>query len=348
VTGGIVLRESRRPLVEEHDLVMLDLDGVVYVGDRAVPGVPEALDRLRRSGTHVAFVTNNASRPPERVADRLRRLGVAAEPHDVVTSAQAAARLVLDRFGAGAGVWMLGGEGLEVALREQGLRIVSDPAKASVVVSGYGPDVRWRAIMRAAVLVRDGLPYIASNTDRTIPTEDGEAPGHGVLVRTIADFAGVDPLVAGKPARPLLEETVRRVGGERPLMVGDRLDTDIEGARMLGCASLLVLTGVSGLADLVAAPTELRPTYVAPDLDGLFAPHPVPRTSDGASELGGWRVVVRPTGGGARITVTGDGTVGDWWRAVVTAAWRHLDETGSPVDVSDLAPPVPDTDLPRR
>jgi HAD superfamily hydrolase (TIGR01450 family) len=292
-------------------------------------------------------VTNNASRPPERVADRLRGLGVAAEPHDVVTSAQAAARLVLDRFGADAGVWMLGGEGLELALRELGLRIVSDPADADVVVSGYGPDVRWRAIMRAAVLVRDGLPYVASNADRTIPTEDGEAPGHGVLVHTIADFAGVVPVVAGKPARPLLEETVRRVGGERPLMVGDRLDTDIEGARELGCPSLLVLTGVSGLTDLVGAPPDLRPTYVAPGLEGLFEPHAAPRVTDGVAELGGWRVAVQPAGGD-RLAVTGDGSAGDWWRAVAAAAWWHLDETGTPVDATDLAPPVPAVGPSRR
>ena len=140
------------------------------------------------------------------------------------------------------------------------------------MVTGYGPDLPWRDIMRAAVRIRDGLPWVASNTDYTIPTPYGVAPGHGVLVEMLGRFTGVSPDVAGKPARPLLDETVRRVGGERPLMVGDRLDTDIEGANGLGLDSLLVLTGVSTLDDLVAAPAERVPTFVALSLDALNAP----------------------------------------------------------------------------
>jgi HAD superfamily hydrolase (TIGR01450 family) len=335
-----VLLEASGPLVESHDLVMLDLDGVVYVGGEALPGVPEALARLRESGTHVAFVTNNASRPPERVAERLRRLGVEAEPRDVVTSAQAAARMVAERFGRGAGVWMLGGKGLEQALLEAGLHLVDDPEDAAVAVSGYGPEVLWRDIMRTAVLVRGGLPYVATNTDRTVPTEHGMAPGHGVLVRTIADFAGVEPVVAGKPAPPLLEETIRRVGGDRPLMVGDRLDTDVEGAHAVGVPSLLVLTGVSGLPDLVRARPDHRPSYVSADLEGLFVPHPVPRTGAEGVELGGWQGRTD----GDELLVSGAGDAGDWWRVVACAAWQHLDATGRPADVSGLRVPVPDRD----
>ena len=136
------------------------------------------------------------------------------------------------------------------------------------MVSGYGPDVLWRDIMRVAVRVRDGLPWMASNADLTIPTAFGTAPGHGVLVGVLRDFSGVEPVVAGKPERPLLDETIRRVGGERPLMVGDRLDTDIDGALNVGCDSLLVMTGVTGLGELVAVPAGHRPTYVAADLGG--------------------------------------------------------------------------------
>ena len=145
------------------------------------------------------------------------------------------------------------------------------------VASGYGPDVRWRDIMRVSTLVRDGLPYVASNADLTIPTPYGLAPGHGVLVRTITGFAGVDAIVAGKPEKPLMEETVLRVGGDRPLMVGDRLDTDIEGAHAIDAPSLLVLTGVTWLEELAAAPPRLRPTYISPTLAGLFEPHPCRR-----------------------------------------------------------------------
>ena len=198
----------------------------------------------------------------------------------MVTSAQAAARLLADRLGAGGRVAVLGAEGLEQAVVEAGLLPVHVDDDADAVVTGYGPEVRWRHIMRAAVRIRDGLWWVAANTDMTIPTAFGVAPGHGVLVETVRRFSGVEPVVAGKPARPLLDETVRRCGGERPLMVGDRLDTDIAGAHVAGVDSLLVLTGVTGLPELVAAGPEERPTYLAPDLGGLAEEHPAPEVRD--------------------------------------------------------------------
>ena len=332
-----MLEESTSPVVEAHDLVMFDLDGVVYVGDEAVDGVAGRIDRIRETGTHVAFVTNNASRTPDKVAAKLAKVGVTASADDVVTSAQAAARVLADEHGAGASILLLGGEGLRVALVEAGLEPVDDPDGAVAVVSGYGPDVRWRDIMRVSTLVRDGLPYVASNTDMTIPTPYGLAPGHGVLVRTISEFAGVRPRVAGKPEKPLMEETVRRVGGERPLMVGDRLDTDIEGAHAIGVPSLLVLTGVSRLEDLATATPELRPTYISPTLEGLFEPHPVPREGAGGVELGGWTARVDD----GRLTVDGEGDEADWWRVAATACWQHLDASGTAADLGDTTPPGP-------
>ena len=332
-----MLEESTTPIVEAHDLVMFDLDGVVYVGGDAIDGVAAHIERLRGTGRHVAFVTNNASRTPDKVAAKLVGVGVRAAAADVVTSAQAAARVLAEQHGGGAKILLLGGEGLRVALLEAGLVPVDDPDGAVAVVSGYGPDVRWRDIMRVSTLVRDGLPYVASNTDMTIPTPYGLAPGHGVLVRTIAGFAGVTPTVAGKPEKPLMEETVRRVGGDRPIMVGDRLDTDIEGAHAIDIPSLLVLTGVTWLPELAAATPELRPSYIAPTLDGLFEPHPVPTSTDAHVELGGWSAVVE----GGRLRVEGEGTDADWWRVAVTACWRHLDEVGTVVDVSDTSPPGP-------
>ncbi|WP_246851225.1 HAD-IIA family hydrolase [Nocardioides xinjiangensis] len=332
-----MLEESTTPLVQAHDLVMFDLDGVVYVGGHAVDGVGERIDRIRRTGRHVAFVTNNASRTPDQVARKLRGVGVEATASDVVTSAQAAARLLAEQHGTGARVLVLGGEGLRVALVDAGLEPVTDADGAVAVASGYGPDVRWRDIMRVATLVRNGLPYVASNADFTVPTPDGLAPGHGVLVRAITGFAGVAATVAGKPERPLMEETVRRVGGERPIMVGDRLDTDIQGAHAVGIPSLLVLTGVTWLEELAAATPGLRPTHLSPTLEGLFEPHPVPTVVDRDVRLGGWNGRVE-TG---RLHVTGDGDDADWWRVAVTACWLHLDTTGTPADVSDTTPPAP-------
>ena len=205
------------------------------------------------------------------------------------------------------------------------------------VATGYGPDVRWSAIMRAAVRIRDGLPWVASNTDHTIPTAFGVAPGHGVQVAMLRDFTGVEPVVAGKPERPLLDETVRRVGGQRPLMVGDRLDTDIEGARRIGLDSLLVLTGVTGLAELVAAPEEVRPTYVAPDLAGLLEPHPAPAYEAGEHRLGGWRGDRRGRPPRGRPATGAPRTGGGWSRR---RAWRHLDDVGEPVDLGAVTAPA--------
>ncbi|CUR59483.1 Putative sugar phosphatase of HAD superfamily [metagenome] len=332
-----MLEESRSAVLESHDLVMFDLDGVVYVSGHAIDGVAQRIGQVRSAGAHVAFVTNNASRTPEQVARKLRDLGVAAADTDVVTSAQAAARLLAERHGSGAKILLLGGEGLRVALTEAGLEPVEDADGAVAVASGYGPDVRWRDIMRVATLVRDGLPYVASNADMTIPTSYGLAPGHGVLVQTITGFAGVAATVAGKPEKPLMEETVLRVGGDRPIMVGDRLDTDIEGAHALGVPSLLVLTGVTWLEQLVAATPELRPSYISPTLEGLFEPHPVPTEEDGAALLNGWTASVE----NGRLVVDGEGSDADWWRVAAVAAWRHLDDGGTPADVTDTTPPGP-------
>ncbi len=332
-----MLAAAERPLVESHDLLMLDLDGVVYVGDEAVPGAPRLLSRAREAGVSLAYVTNNASRPPAAVADKLRRLGVAADPEDVVTSAQAAARLLSERHRAGSPVAVLGAAGLVEALTDVGLVPAPvDAPDAVALVTGYAPDAPWRDVMRAAVRARDGLPWTASNADLSLPTPFGEAPGHGVLVRMLEQFAGVEAEVAGKPQRPLLDETVRRMGGRRPLMIGDRLDTDIEGAHRAEVESLLVLTGVTDLRVLAAAPAVQRPTYLSPDLSGLFEPHPVPARTDEGWGCGGWRVLTTD----GRLVVTGEGSPADWWRAVAVAAWEHLDEEHRSVDVSDVVPPA--------
>ena len=337
-----MLARCEVPLCEAYDLAMLDLDGVVYVGGEGVAGAAEHLAAVRDTGMRTAYVTNNASRPPAAVAARLTGVGVPARPEEVVTSAQAAARLLRERLGAGARVALLGATGLAEALTEERLLAVSVGDEAAVaLVTGYGPDVRWAEVMRAAVRVRDGLWWVASNTDHTIPTGFGVAPGHGVLVDTIRRFAGVDPVVAGKPQPPLLRETIRRVGGRRPLMVGDRLDTDIVGARNAGVDSLLVLTGVTGLGELVSAGPQLRPTYLSPDLGGLRTRHPVPDldaqgvATPAVASLGGWRAAA-PDG---RLEVSGRGCAADWWRVVATAAWAHLDARGTPVEVGGLPTP---------
>jgi len=321
--------------VQAYDLAMLDLDGVVYVGQQAVPDVDEHLGRARASGLRLAFITNNASRTPDEVAAHLNDLGVRASPDDVVTSAQAAARVLAEQLGPGARVAVLGSPALVATVRAAGLepRGVDEPADA--VVTGYGPEVRWREVTQAAVSIAAGRWWVACNTDGTFPTPAGLAPGHGALVDLLARFSGVSPVVAGKPARPLLDETMRRVGGTRPLMVGDRLDTDIAGAHAVGCDSLLVLTGVTTLGDLATTPPGLRPTYVAPTLAALFEPQPAPERREDVVVGKGWRVDVSEP----RLEVRGDGTAADWWRTVTAALWHRFDTTGAAADVAHLSPP---------
>jgi HAD superfamily hydrolase (TIGR01450 family) len=348
-----VLRPSEEPLSDRYDLAVLDLDGVVYVGRQVVPGADAALRVAREHGMRRAFVTNNAARTPAVVAAHLTALGVDAAAADVVTSAQAAARLVAASVPAGGRVYVIGGDGLEEALRERGFRPVTSPddgrddgagdgasdragQPVAAVVQGYGPAMPWRQVVDGAILVRAGLPWVASNTDLTLPPDRGIGPGNGTLVKLVADFAGRSPQVAGKPEPALFEETLDRVGGRRPLVVGDRLDTDIEGAKRLGWPSLLVLTGVTGLAELVAAPPGQRPTYLGPDLATLNRPHPVPEVHGAEHRLGGWTARVDD----GRLRVTGNGaSPADWWRVVASAAWAHGDDTGAAPDVAGLVVP---------
>lgn len=321
---------------ELYDVAMLDLDGVVYIADAAVPRAGDGIARARRAGMRIAFITNNASRTTAAVAEQLAGLGIPASSADVVNSAQAAAHELLGRFGAGARIAVLGADGLRLTLEEAGLEPVAVDADARAIVTGYGPDVVWHDIMRAATRVRDGLSWMATNTDGSIPTAYGIAPGHGALVGMISRFAGVEPAVAGKPARPLLEETIRRTGARRPLMVGDRLDTDIAGGIAAGIDSMLVMTGVTTLDDLIAAGPELRPTYVRADVCGLCGPAAAPHRDGSTIALGGWTASVDDRG---RLSVTGRGSADEWWQVTAVAGWAWLDATGRPADVSGLRPP---------
>ncbi len=300
------LGSTTRPLATAHDVALLDLDGVVYVGPHAVPHAAESLDRaLAEHGMRAGFVTNNASRPPAVVGAHLRELGVHADDADVVTSAQAGARVLVERLPRGSRVLAVGGPGVAWALEERGLVPVhswdDDPL---AVMQGFGPDVGWRELAEATLAVQQGRLWVATNRDATIPSPRGRVLGNGALVEAVRHATGVDPLVAGKPEPPLMVESVERMRAVRPLVVGDRLDTDIEGAARAGIPSLLVLTGVTDWHDLLGAPPEHRPTYLDHDLRALLEPAPaVVVTSRDAvlearcrSASATVRVVTEPTG----------------------------------------------------
>jgi glycerol 3-phosphatase-2 len=284
------LATAAQPPAETFDVALLDLDGVVYVGPSAVPGAASHLTAARGLGMHLAYVTNNASRPPGAVAEHLRDLGVELADTDVVTSAQAAARLVAARVPAGARVLVVGGAGLVEALAEHGLEAVSSLDDApQAVVQGFDPSVGWTMLAEATYAVTAGLPWVASNLDRTIPTARGRAPGNGMLVAAVQEATGVEPMVAGKPEPALVEESVLRTGATAPLMVGDRLDTDISGATRAGMPSLLVLTGVTTPAQLLTARGQDRPDLVGADLGALLVPHPAVEVDGLTACCAGWR-----------------------------------------------------------
>ena len=318
-----MLDSADAPLASLFDVALLDLDGVVYVGPSAVRGAREHLLEARSLGMRLAYVTNNASRTPDVVADHLRDLGMPAEAADVVTSAQAAARVVAEQVDVGSRVLVVGGTGLREALRERGMVPVSSVDDDPVaVVQGFSPDLAWPLLAEGAYALERGLPWIASNTDLTIPTPRGRAPGNGTLVDVLRQATGREPVVAGKPETPMHAEAVARTGSSRPLVVGDRLDTDIEGANRASVASLLVFTGVTDEADVVLATDEHRPAFIADDLAGLHHAHPPTTRSDEVWTCGSAQA--RIDEGALRLTHRRPGSPRlDAVRAACAAAWTY-------------------------
>ncbi|MFL6112488.1 MAG: HAD-IIA family hydrolase [Catenulispora sp.] len=324
----VPLLTSDKPLAQAYDTALLDLDGVVYRGADPVPHAADALREAEAYGMRRAYVTNNASRTPEAVAEHLNELGVPAHPAEVVTSAQAAARMAHACVGEGGRVLVIGGPGLLQAVRELGLKpVASADDLPAVVVQGYSPDLGWKDLAEATYAVRAGVPWIATNADTTVPTARGIAPGNGTLVAAVRAASGVIPQVAGKPELPLHRESILRSGATRPLIVGDRLDTDIEGAVRGDTDSLLVLTGVTTVGDLLTAPPERRPNYIAEDLRGLLAVHVAP-ARDGVNFVLGRTTAAVVSG---QVILHPHGDKMDAVRVMCAAVWDH----GGDVDASE-------------
>ncbi|GAA5192137.1 HAD-IIA family hydrolase [Rugosimonospora acidiphila] len=301
---------ERVAVIDRYDLVIFDLDGVVYLGTEPIPGAADAINRLHAEHRALAYATNNAGRRPEEVAELLVSLGIPAASDEVITSPQAAARLLAERLPAGAGVLVVGTDALRSEIRGVGLTPVdSAEAAPAAVVQGYGPDVGWRMLAEASVAIRAGALWVATNGDRTLPSPRGPLPGNGALVAALATALDRAPdAIVGKPEPALFHQAAKRIGAQLPLVVGDRLDTDIEGAVRAGMDSVLVLTGVSTAQDVLAAPPHRRPTFIAADLTGLF-------TMDGST--GGWRVRREDSG----LELSGDGTPVEALRLLSAYAW---------------------------
>jgi HAD superfamily hydrolase (TIGR01450 family) len=259
---------SGEALSAVYDAMLLDLDGTVYHGAQPIPGAAEAIRKLRERRTEVRFVTNNASKAPGDVAATLRKMDIDAEPAEVSTSAQAAAKVLGERLPRGAAVLIVGAPALVAEVDAVGLRPVREASDdVAAVVQGHSPDTGWKDLAEACVAIRAGALWVACNVDATLPTERGELPGNGSMVAALRAATGAEPVVAGKPAAPLLETAA--AGAKKPLVVGDRLDTDIAGGTAAGLDSLLVLTGVATPASLLTAVPAQRPHYIAADLSGL-------------------------------------------------------------------------------
>jgi len=313
-----------RPLEEAYDAALLDLDGVLYVGPDAVPHAAPAVSAARRSGMRLAFVTNNASRRPEVVAAHLTSLGINAEADDVVTSAQAAVRYLVAHLDVGARVLVLGTEGLAEEVEAGGLRPVRRADGAEAVVQGLATTTSWADLAEAAVVIRSGAPWVAGNRDATYPSPRGPLPGNGAMVAALEVATGRSPVVVGKPQPELHLASVERVGAEHPLVVGDRLDTDVLGARTTGTDSLLVLTGVTSLEELLAAPESMRPTYVAWDLRALARPQPPVSVGTDGATCGAARAWRRGQ------EIVSEGPSDEALRASCALAWSASEESAEP------------------
>jgi glycerol-1-phosphatase len=319
-----------KTLAEAYDVLLFDLDGVVYISGTAIPGAPEALQKAKQAGAHVAYVTNNASRTPAAVAALLDGMGAPVTEADVVTSAQAAARLLADKLPPKSKVLVIGGTALRLAVRERGLVPVSTAAEnPAAVVQGFAPGIDYGRLAEGGIAVRAGALFVGTNGDSTIPSARGTAPGNGSLLKVIEHATGTAPVIAGKPEPPLHHESVIRTGAQRPLVIGDRLDTDIEAAYNTGTDSLLVLTGVDNPRSATLAPRHRRPTYIAETLDALLQPYPDVSVTESGVTCGGWTATADEAG---TMTITGGGAAIDGLRALTRAAWVARDKRGGLAD----------------
>jgi len=328
--------------LEGVDLLLADLDGVVYAGPSALPYAVESINRAQRT-VRVGYLTNNASRTDATVASHLTELGLSVAPSDVVTSPQAAVALLTGLVEPGSTVLVVGGDGLIHELQKAGFAVTrsADDGPAAVV-QGFAPEVGWKDLAEAAFALQgrpktDELPWVATNTDWTLPQARGIAPGNGTLVSAVHTAVGRLPIVAGKPERAIFDAAVARFGASTPLFIGDRLDTDILGANRAGMRSALVMTGIDRAKQVLAAPEESRPGYLLGDLRELFEPYPtaetVPDKRSGDVLVRVANAVVRVHGARVSIDRAGDRSI-DLLRAGAAAIWG----TGSPIYALEVDP----------
>lgn len=333
---------ATRP-VDGIQVILADLDGVIYAGPKALPHAVESLNAAKAE-RRVGYITNNASRTDEQVAQHLRNLGLQVEIVDVVTSPQAAVPLLSELVAPGSTILVVGGEGLTSELEKNGYVVTrSADDKPAAVIQGFSPEVGWKQLAEASYALNarpsadafggtsggrdEGIPWIATNLDWTIPQERGVAPGNGTLVSAVHTAVGRMPVVAGKPELPIFDEARRRFGmegnAESVLIVGDRLDTDIMGGVRAGMKTALVLTGIDQPKQLLAAPAGSRPDYILGDLRELDQPYPeIIRHKNGAVSVR--EAHVRKVG--MDLVIEREGARAGAWQHRVAGEPLHSDE----------------------
>jgi HAD superfamily hydrolase (TIGR01450 family) len=305
-----------------YDVAITDLDGVCFRDTEPVEYATESVAAARAAGLRFLFLTNNAMRPPRAAAERLVGVGIDAGPSDVLTAAQTGAALVAADLESGAKVLVVGSPGLAQALREVGLTPVdSAEEQPAAVLQGLSEDLTWRQLAEGAFAIQAGAAYYATNLDLTLPQPRGFAPGNGSLVAALSTATGVQPIASGKPNASMFHLAVARAGALRPVVVGDRLDTDLAGANNAGLPGMMVLTGVNTAADACLAPPARRPSLLAWDLRGLNLPHRAPVPDGDGWLCGGQRAWVE----GGRLRLDGEPESNDMLRAAAAACWAAAD-----------------------
>ncbi|TFB97645.1 HAD-IIA family hydrolase [Cryobacterium sp. MDB1-18-2] len=324
------MSETTTPLTGV-DVVLADLDGVVYQGPHAIPFAIESLNKAAET-VRVGYLTNNASRTDQTVADHLTELGLHARAEDIVTSPQAAVRLLAQEVPAGARILVIGGAGLVKEVEKGGFEITrSADDHPAAVIQGFTPELGWKDLAEAAFALHpneDGIeiPWVATNTDWTIPVARGIAPGNGTLVAAVHSAVGRLPIVAGKPEVAIFDEAMTRFQAKHALFIGDRLDTDILGANRAGIPAVLVLTGIDKAKQALAAAEKERPRFILDDLRQLHEPYPETVFSKDRATATVAGASVRITGADVEIVAEGDGGI-NLLRAACAVIWA----SGRPV-----------------
>lgn len=319
-------------LIDGYDAALFDLDGVIYLGPLAVPGAAETMAELVAADIAVMYVTNNAARAAETVVRQLQGLGFVAGLDNVLTSAQVAARELAEVLPPGAKVLVSGSASLAGLIAEAGLRPVASADDEPVaVLQGYDPVLGWPMLDEVCLAIARGAVWYATNDDASRPTERGLVPGAGAQIAAVTKAIGGSPTTFGKPHRPMMAEAVRRTGAQRPLFVGDRIDTDIVGANNAGLDSLMVFSGAHGKHELIACARGERPTHIGADVSALLQPRRSAVVTGEEAECNAQRVaqddsrIVLATGARSR-----DEQFDALW-AIAALAWSapYLDATGA-------------------